>query len=200
MEDTQEKSPLGETFIMYHEDINFDSLERFTEVYNRYMRGEINYIHMYLCSDGGDIHAMEVMIDMINDMGTNIGITAFGHVASAAFQLFFRAECPCRILPGTLGMMHQSRMNLLISESGKTPHAMDIAYQKYKFKYAKDTTVALSEFLKFTKKELNEINNSKDVWFSFERMQEMLRIKEEWLFKPVEEAPMYIMSSEDGIA
>lgn len=90
-------------------------------------------------------------------------------VYSAAFYIFFFAECKRKIIYGSLGMHHKEYLkNVYINEKGKPKYNDDVC-QIENLKIIKGNF--LSKIM--TKKERLSYKNDDDVYFTFNRMKEI---------------------------
>lgn len=195
-----DNTPTAVEIFIIDSSINAQVLNDFSIIYNKYLNGEISYIHIYLCSDGGKTCYTDALLDMINQMGMDVCITAFGTIASSAFNLFYRATCPCRLLPLTVGMIHQSYVETYINELGqvKDPSMNNSFFKSYRKDYL-DATIQLGEYLEFSKSETLLLRKGKDTWFSPNRMLELLNTKNNKIFVQNDYKPVYF-NGEAGIA
>lgn len=152
-------------------DISKESLEEIIEAYNELDDGE--YLFVYLFSSGGRPEYAEAIIHLINENCDRTVLVAFGEICSAAFDIFFRSICERKILPGTSGMAHFCRVPVVTiknnSALGET-EKNNIAWSKTDAKRKLD----FYAFIGFTKKELRTVETGKDIWFTDERMKELL--------------------------
>jgi ATP-dependent protease ClpP protease subunit len=159
--------------------VNYDGpvcgelLDRLVDAYNNVMDGEKVYI--YFNSGGGDTETGNVIIDLINKDPDAFHITAFGCIASAAFNIFFSVKCSRELLAGTTGMIHKSYyFDMPITVDLKILHReKEIAA----WRQAKLDSKLVVPFLTKTglsSSELEEFKEGKDVWFMHKRMKEFL--------------------------
>lgn len=134
---------------------------------------EYERVTVYLNTLGGDVEAMEAILDLINYYPEKFELIANAKIYSAGFIIFFRAMCPKRILPGTTGMTHFIRVGVGINEKGEPYDNSDKAMKEWN-EEQKEWTTALYKFLKFTKAELNKIERGEEVYFKTSRLQEFL--------------------------
>jgi ATP-dependent protease ClpP protease subunit len=149
-----------------------ESFEKLVQAYNNMADGDTIYI--YLNSVGGDCSFMQAVIDIINQNCDITVLIAYGEIYSAAFEIFFRTVCERRILPGTSGMAHFSRLPVWIVREGVP---MD-EWSKYFTKWANEDfkrTVSYYQALGFNKLESKSLKENKDVFFNETRLRTLLR-------------------------
>ena len=151
-------------------ELDEDTLESLIQMYNS-GDAETQY-KIYLSSPGGQNGIALAMIDIINSHTENTEIIAYRRIASNAMQLFFKAKCHKRLLPYTEGMSHLFKQNLDYFEGNtmKNNDYTNFVQNSSSFDYSK----SLHDVVGYTKDEWKRIKNNEDVWFSYERLQEML--------------------------
>ena len=157
--------------ITISEGIEKESFDKLIKALN-----ENDNVTIYLNSRGGHIADMEAMINLINthDHGI-INIIGFGALLSSAFELFFRVKCKKEILPGTIGMIHQSSTAIDINEFGKATYQEGEAIMKQMKTYHRERTNLLCSSRNLTQSERNNVKLGKDVYFQYNRMLELLK-------------------------
>lgn len=130
---------------------------------------------IYISSRGGNYEAMEAMLHLINSTKNKYELVAFGSICSCAFELFFRAKCVKSFAYGCIGMYHQASLNIIINEKGRTEYKEDEAKKKHLESYIALETTNLCNNLNLTKSEILNIKKGNDVWFSNNRMNEILK-------------------------
>lgn len=123
--------------------------------------------------EGGSSDVAEAIIDLINKNKEYVGLVFYGENFSAGMCVLLRAECKKYLLPDTKGMYHFAWQEMIISEGGKPSDGYDI----FSLKEMKKSKLRSIEYLKTTKlspKEINDINKGKDVYFSFDRLLEII--------------------------
>lgn len=131
-------------------------------------------IHIYFSSPiGGYIDSTTALIDFINKNKDFIGVTFYGELFSSGMTVFLSLQCEKKILPETTGMYHFAWQSMNISETGK-PNG---EYDGFVIKEMKKSKIRTLEFLNTTKlsqKEIAQIKLGKDVYFSYDRMLELI--------------------------
>lgn len=131
-------------------------------------------LHVYLNTEGGRADTSEAIIDLINNNKERFKISFYGNVFSAGMYIFFRSLCEREILPDTIGMYHYAWQEVTIAEGGKPWSAYDaICMKEMKISKAK-TLEYIKNHTSITSKEINDIKKGKDVYFSYERMKQLL--------------------------
>lgn len=82
-------------------------------------------ITIYLTSSGGADAGMYVMRNIINSYPSDFILHAVESIYSCAFELFFTAKCKRIIAPGTIGMYHQSTVEMRMQMNGKPYYDSD---------------------------------------------------------------------------
>jgi ATP-dependent Clp protease protease subunit len=71
-------------------------------------KGSVDYIKLYINSDGGDVHSALGIVDLMNAIAVPVHTFAIGKVCSAALFIFMSGEKGHRyVFPNTLFMSHQ---------------------------------------------------------------------------------------------
>jgi ATP-dependent protease ClpP protease subunit len=153
-------------------EVNKDMLEDLVDAYSD-RKKEDEKLVAYFTSEGGDMDAMEAMIDFVNNHKDLVELVFYGEVFSAGMAFFLESSCPKRILPETRGMFHFCMQELTITEGGRPSAGYD-AFSAKEMKKAKLRTMESIKGKGLTDKEIREINKGKDVYFSYERMLELL--------------------------
>lgn len=127
-----------------------------------------------LNSGGGLIDVADIILEIL--AGANVGVTlmALGSIYSAAFELFFRADCDKIIHPHTLGMFHFGFDDISMDENGKAK-GEEAAARMNLLKLMKPKTLELCELLGMTTGEIRKIKSGKDVYFQPNRLHEFLK-------------------------
>lgn len=132
-------------------------------------------LFIYLsCSEGGEVDSAEAVIHIINNNLDIIEMVSYGNIESAGFIVFFKSKCHRIILPGCMGMFHQTNVKVEINESSTSYDARTKADKEW-MKIQKEQTLKLCKELHMTDKEMLDIKRGKDVYFQYPRMQEMLK-------------------------
>lgn len=157
--------------------IDQEAFSKITRAYNELELSEPLII--YLNSQGGDPDIADAIVDVINSSdGPNPTILiAYGKIFSAAFDLFYKAQCTKRLLDGTIGMAHLSEIEMdsfIVTDTKDTISASTL--RKW---WAEDKKKRLSFYEKMgiEKKDLMKIKKGEDVYFQHERLLELLNGK-----------------------
>lgn len=143
----------------------------FFEEFNR-IRKDVP-IYIYLNSDGGDVNAALAIIDLINENYKRITLIASGHIYSAAFHIFFYTQCKKRIVDETIGMIHFSWAAIETNEAGM-PTTDEGRFLMRTMKANKHKTVESLKTIGLNRTELADIKAHKEVYFTTERLKELL--------------------------
>ncbi len=153
-------------------EINDNLVDHFIKEYNKLDKS--NPIVIYINTMGGDVYHAEVIIDIINNNKDNITLIASGEIYSAGFNIFFFSKCAKKLLPEALGMAHFAWSIFQFDESGKPSNDQD-KFLMTEMKRSKDITIKRFEAIGLTPKEISKIKQSKECYFSNERLHELLK-------------------------
>ena len=152
-------------------EVNEAMMNNLVASYNTSFLGKL---HIYFSSpEGGYVSVAEAIVDLINLHKDKIKITFYGENFSCGMIIFLKTNCEKSILPFTTGMYHFSYQNMSISEGGKPNSDYDL----FAMKEMKSSKLQTLNYLKSThllEKEISAIKKGKDVYFSFNRMNELL--------------------------
>lgn len=152
-------------------EMDYEMFDRLLKEYS--LLKEKEKLVVYFTSTGGLVDVAVAMIDFINTNKSTVEIVFYGELFSAGMILFLSVECKKKILPDTRGMYHYAYQDMAINESGKPNGDYDIFSMK-EMKKAKEKTIAFLKNTKLTDKEINLVKKGKDVYFSHERMLEII--------------------------
>ncbi len=127
---------------------------------------------IYICSGGGNYHSSEAIINVIKPTDT---IIAYGKICSSAFEIFFRAKCKKVILENCYGMYHQSSTSIAMDERWQPTYKVDEFLKTQIVGSYKNMTNKMSEMLNFTEAEKRKLKKGQDVFFSTDRLREILK-------------------------
>lgn len=153
-------------------DVDYEMFNTLVKAFNNLIKGDNLHIY-FTCPNGGSADISEAIIDFINKNKEYIGMTFYGELFSSGMVIFLATECYKIILPFTRGMYHFSWQEMSISETGKPSTEYDIFSMK-EMKKAKDKSLAFLKKTKLSEKEISTIKKGKDVYFSHERMLELI--------------------------
>jgi len=150
------------------------SYEMFNELIKNFncLEGE-ETLHIYFTSTGGLVDVTIAMVDFINSNKDKMVITFYGELFSSGMTIFLASQCPKTILTDTRGMYHYAYQDMAINEAGKLNGDYDIFTMK-EMKKSKEKTLKFLKETKLTDKEISLIRKGKDVYFSHERMLEII--------------------------
>lgn len=139
--------------------------------------GENETIQIYLNSSGGDPDFGSAMLDAINNKKEITTLIAYGTIYSAAFDLFFKVQCEKRILNGTIGMAHLSRIEFNnFTIEGKPDNQQILVYKKW-WEIDKRERLKFYEEVGIDKKDLLKIKKGLNIYFQYNRLLELLNGK-----------------------
>lgn len=127
---------------------------------------------IYICSGGGMNSMAGAIINMINDHKDRTELIAYGEICSNAMQIFFKSRCKRKILPFTVGMYHlyYQKIDYYEGDAKRNNDHATFTRSTSSFVYSE----SLDNLVNFTGEELKRIKNNEDVWFTTERLEEML--------------------------
>lgn len=145
--------------------INEELFNNFIHFFNENEEEEMSFV---INSGGGKATLTQVMLHIINANKESITLISCGSY-SAAFDLFYKAECNRKLVHGSLGCVHLAYLKeTAVMIDGKMKYYEDIC-QKENFKCFDDSYI--TKLLKPKEKIL--YNRGDDVFFTFKRMQEI---------------------------
>ena len=161
-----------------NDDINEKSVQKLTNAYNSFIYDyqkdmPTEKMEIIFASNGGENSSAMALVYLINSHKAITNLTAYSHIFSNGFRIFFEAECTKQILPETIGMYHLVRSNAIIFEGGVTHNADFDEFLKRdlnSFNYFEKT----NELVNFSKSEISHIKSNRDLWLTNERLQKML--------------------------
>jgi hypothetical protein len=129
---------------------------------------------IYLSTDGGSALMSMAICDLIEQNQGRVELVASGEIYSAGFEIFFKSKCRRRIVPGTYGMYHTSRLTVQM-DVHKRPTTEDnrqvLAWGK---NYKSKDMLEFCKTLPLTKQEMSALKKGVDVYFTYERISEFL--------------------------
>lgn len=127
----------------------------------------------FTCPNGGLTDTGEALIHLINTNKDRITIIFYGELFSMGMNIFLRTSCSKVVLPDTRGMYHYTWQDIAINESGK-PLGEYEKFSLSELKKAKKRSLETIDNLPLTEKESKAMKSGKDVYFSYERMKELI--------------------------
>ncbi len=131
-------------------------------------------IVLYLDSPGGICVSAQIIQDVINREPERFELMANNQILSCAFDLFFNAKCKRVVMPETIGAYHLTGSTARVNAAGQ----VDDLLTAFKFAEIKRTgkrdALAFCTRLGMNQKEIETILRGKDVFFTPERLNELL--------------------------
>ncbi len=153
-------------------DVDYEMLDKLVKSFNNLTTTD--KLHIYFsCPQGGLSDVSTAIVDFINKNKDYIGMTFYGELFSAGMVIFLSVQCEKKILPDTRGMYHLGWQEMSISDTGKPTSQYDL-FSMREMKKSKEKTVTFLKTTKLSEKEINSIKRGKDVYFSHERMLEII--------------------------
>ena len=156
--------------IVFH-DQEFDKkmLEKFVDAVN----SPDEIVNIFLYSEGGHVSVMEVMINIINQYPERFRLVGYSDLCSCAFEMYMRVKCQKSLVPGTIGMYHQTLSDITMNDRMKPVYAIDKANMHKKKNHFLPTTVEFMNQCEFTDKEKKRVKKGHDVYFQYDRFKEI---------------------------
>jgi hypothetical protein len=151
-------------------------------------------IKIYLASDGGLSKYSRLIIDFLKEVhryyNKPVCICAFGHICSAAFDIFFKSPClNKRILDGVLGVLHKSYLKDVSSNELEDKESFVNFSKRHLDKVDNPIFYDFLDKAGLTDKEIRRIKSGKDLMLSTERLRFILKTNgkglEEKFMKPI---------------
>lgn len=133
-------------------------------------------LHIYFCSEGGDLFSEQVIINLLNTYKERILLIGYGSLFSAGFYIFFKADCPTMLLPNTIGVAHQAYNNITLNQRGLPKTKQDKFYSesiKNQYKEGMDFYRELG----LTEDEMKTIIDGDDLFVPYKRMLQLWKNK-----------------------
>lgn len=153
-------------------DVNYEMFDELIKAFNGLTAGDCLHIY-FTCPEGGSADVSEAIIDFVNKNKDRIGMTFYGELFSSGMVIFLAVNCEKKILQCTRGMYHFSWQEMGISENGKPSTEYDNFSMK-EMKKSKEISIAFLKRTKLSDKEITTIKRGKDVYFSYDRMLELI--------------------------
>ena len=138
----------------------------------------IEDLTIYLQSNGGSTGCSNAIANILNNHKGKLEVIAYESILSSGFTLFFKLKCKKSILSETSGMYHLSVVDgNPIYEGGKLDSYGEFCLKEMVYNFLDGT----NKLVGFTDKEIKDMKNSKDVWFSEKRLKQMLTFNKKYL-------------------
>lgn len=130
-------------------------------------------ISIYILSSGGTVAVMEAMLHVISLDPKRFNIVGYSELDSCGFEFYIRAQCKKYLIPGTIGMYHQTCTDICLNDKGKPQYYDGEAYLKRKKKFFYPEMIKFMDQCEMTSKEIKRIKNGDDVYFQYDRFLEI---------------------------
>lgn len=158
--------------IFQKENFDKDFIEKLAKAINESNPEEV--IEMYLHSNGGSTAIKEAVTDIINANPEKFTLVGYEYLASSAFNLFIKAKCRKKLLPGTIGMYHLATNTLDFNDRMKPVYGIDEACIKRIKEFDHPSNLEFMKACGFTAKETRQAIKGNDVFFQYERFLEIV--------------------------
>lgn len=131
---------------------------------------------LYIKGDGGETAVSNAIINILSNLSktNNVILVGYEMMCSSHFNIFFETLCSEKILlSDTKGMCHKPFWNIRVSENAQIKNDLFEHFKKAVMEECR-TFTDLTKVVKFTKEELRELRNNKDIYILPNRMKEML--------------------------
>lgn len=128
---------------------------------------------IFIDSSGGSNFFTNPIIEVLNNHKEKIKLVSSGYIYSNAFLIFFLFEGKKELLREIQGMFHYSGRDFRLTENGKLEYTQEI-FELGELKKSKLFSEKFAEDLGFTDKEMKKLKSNKNVYFSKERLEELL--------------------------
>lgn len=154
-------------------EINNESAREFIEKINSVNNEAVQII---ITSTGGDWFAAIAMLQAVTFKintgelkAENIFVVACGAVESAALTLW--AECPGKkgVIPGTIGMWHQTAVHLRMQKSGSVNEGDGMWVSWFKGR-GHEGDIEWANKIGLSSKEIKRFNKGEDVYLDYDRL------------------------------
>lgn len=155
--------------LFHYEPFKKEMLEKFFQAVN----SPDEIIRIFMCSEGGEVSVLEAMLHTISLDPKRFKIVGYEELDSCGFEFYLRAQCSKTLLPGTIGMYHQSTNKIFLDDKGKPAYYDGEAYLKRKKKTFYPELIKFMDDCEMTNKEKKKIKNGHDVYFQYDRFKEI---------------------------
>lgn len=156
--------------LLFH-DHSFDKemLEKFFTALN----SKEKLITIYISSDGGLVSVLDTILHAISLDPKRFKVIGYDELCSCGFEFYVKVNCQKTLLPGTIGMYHQSTNKIFLDDKGKPAYYDGEAYLKRKKKTFYPELLKFMDDCEMTNKEKKKIKIGKDVYFQYDRFKEI---------------------------
>jgi len=168
----------------FNDHLNRESFDYFVKTIDSFLmnRQEGEKLNIYFGSPGGINSIASAIIKLINDNKENIILYAYDQISSNGFKVFFEVKCEKMLIEDVIGMYHLTRIDeISIYEGGKMNN--NNTYEQFARKSVSSFYYLnkVHKYVNFTKEELEDIKNHKDIFFNYNRLMEMYRYNKKYL-------------------
>ena len=157
--------------------LNFYQVKFEEEHYQSFIdavNSDAEHITIYIRSNGGLTTICDFMVDIINSQPERFKIVAGSYIGSSAFIFYLKCNCSKKILPKTIAMIHQTSLSIDINEYGKPNNRYDKCMDLQQNLYVEES-MSLIESLGLTEKEKKEYIKGEDIYFTYNRLLEVVK-------------------------
>lgn len=128
---------------------------------------------IYFCSTGGVSQSARLIVDIINNHPSNITLVGYADLQSSGFDIFYYVTKPKRILPGCIGMVHMTRVDIEIDEKARPYYPEDKARVDYMKTFHFNESQAMVNSLGLSSKDLKKFMAGEPIYLQPEKMLEI---------------------------
>jgi hypothetical protein len=155
-------------YFLIKDHLSSDKFHKILDFANDHTGETITWI---ISCGGGEMALASVFIDLVNSDKENHVIIG-SYLYSAAFFIFYNAQCKKKLVSGTVGMFHYPYQKMETTENGKHYYDQDRAMTKNNEEFGRMNTYQWCvQFM--TEEELTRFEIPEDVFFTFPRMQQI---------------------------
>jgi ATP-dependent protease ClpP protease subunit len=131
-------------------------------------------IVIYFSSMGGSLAHADILLNYLNSLRNNIIIFAFNQISSAAFKVFFEFQGQKDIMDNTYSVIHKGSKDIHARDLDNTD-SFDFFMANKMIPLMNKKVIEFYKNIGLSKKELNMINNGKDLMLHTEHLRKILR-------------------------
>lgn len=154
---------------LYNEPFETEMLTKVFEVFNNTKE----VITIYISSGGGKVSIQNALTDFINCNQKRFKVVGFNNLCSSAFIFFLKIHCEKRLVPDTIGMLHQIRTEIDLDEFLKPYYRSDEA-EILRQKIQKEESQKFIKRLGLSPAEIKKYNKNDDLYFQYDRFLELV--------------------------
>lgn len=156
-------------------EFNPELLKRAVEFFNSLETAD--EVTIFIDSEGGDAPVLFSMLKMINAVGHRIRLVVTGQICSAAFLLFYLAQCKREIMPMAFGMHHLPAQKIEIMSNGRGA-GKEMEWLIDERKKDMPFIMRFNESIGMSEEDQKKVYDGQDVYFSQAELLNFLSFQE----------------------